>query len=128
MVIIVATDRGEPAEQMACPVESSACGKAYISGEYSCERDVRLMFPEFAWFQAAGIDSYAGVRLEARAFGNVGCLWVADRKPIEDMAFVLDVLRLLRRRVSSELALQIAIDRLDELGAPGPEAIDLMTD
>ncbi len=122
LVVIVASDRGESADQLSVPVETSACGRTYELGECACERDARRVFPDFEKFQVAGIESYAGVRLEAHAFGRFGCLWVADRKPIEDMAFVLDVLRLLRRRVSSELALQIAIDRLDELGSQRSEA------
>ncbi len=128
VVIIVATDRGELIDQMEFPIEATACGKAFEFGEFACERDARAAFPESTAFQVAQIESCAGVRLESSAFGRIGCLWVADRKPIKDTVFALDVLRFMRRRVSSELALQIAIDRLDELGAPSPEAIDLVTD
>lgn len=126
LVVIVSADRGESADQIICPIETSACGRTYKLGECACERDARREFPDFEKFQVAGVESYAGVRLEAHAFGRFGCLWVADRKPIEDMPFVLDVLRLMRRRVSSELALQIAIDRLDELGSKRSEADNLV--
>ncbi len=56
------------------------------------------------------VESYAGVRLDARVLGTVGCLWVAERKPFADPAFVQDVLRLLRRRVSTEMAFRAVID------------------
>ncbi len=127
VVVIVGADGGNPTEQMECPVESSACGRTYARGEFACDRDARSVFPDSEVFRIAQIDSYAGVRLDARAIGPVGCLWAADRKPMEDLPFVLDVLRLLRRRVSSELALQIAIDRLDEFGQRRDEEVDLLS-
>ncbi len=116
IVILVATEDGEPMGQLVCDMDTSACGNAYEQGECVCERDARTAFPESEAFRIAKVDSYAGVRLETRATGPVGCLWVANREPIEDLPFVLDLLRVFRPRVSSELALQVAIDHVEELG------------
>ena len=116
IVILVATDRGQPLSQHVCPMVESACGTTYRLGECVCERDAKTAFPDSEAFRLANVDAYAGVRLENSATGAIGCLWVADRRPFADIAFILDVLRVLRYRVSSELALQIAIDRVEELG------------
>ncbi len=99
-------DRGVHGDLAASPLESTACGRTFRLGECACERNATVVFPDSEMIRVGEIESYVSVRLDARVLGTVGCLWVANREPIEDLAFVLDVLRLLRRRVSTEMALR----------------------
>ncbi len=116
IVVLVAVDYGKPIDQMVCQADGSACGLTYKEGKCVCERDAQAVFPESEAFRVAEVESYVGVRLETPATGPIGCLWIADRKALADAPYILSVLRALRPRVSSELALQIAIDRVEELG------------
>eukprot|EP01026_Neomeris_dumetosa_P052509 TRINITY_DN46489_c1_g1_i2.p1 TRINITY_DN46489_c1_g1~~TRINITY_DN46489_c1_g1_i2.p1 ORF type:complete len:254 (-),score=27.30 TRINITY_DN46489_c1_g1_i2:151-912(-) len=116
IVIIVAFDRGEPLAQLTCQMDGSPCGKTYELGQCVCPAGAQGAFPESDAMRLTDTEGYAGVRLETPSPGPIGCLWVADRKPLEDPEFVLSVLRATRARVSAELGLQIAIDRVEELG------------
>ncbi len=115
IMVIAAVDRGEPCEQRVCPV-GSLCKKSFDDGEYFARHIEASSGCSCKMFETGGIRGYAGVLLERRPIGSIGSLWIADRKPLTDGDFALDVLRSLRRRVGTELALQIAIDRLDEFG------------
>ncbi len=113
-VVLAGVDRGVPTERTISPLATSACGRVLQLGEFACERDAPSVLPDAEMIRAESIESYAGVRLDARSVGTVGCIWVADRKPMRDMTFVQHMLRLLRRRISSEVALQAVLDHESE--------------
>ncbi len=116
IVALVGVDGDSAIDQLVCYMDTSACGKSFAEGQYTCDRNAMTAFPKSSIIQDAKIEAYAGIRLETEATGPIGCMWVASREPFKDAAFVSDVLRVVRPRVSSELALQIAVDRLEDSG------------
>lgn len=117
-VVLAAHVDGQPAGQMFCPVEVSPCTLAMKDGSVACIGDVLEQYPDDEPLVRHEARSYIGVGLHNHWMGNLGTMWVASRKPIEHRDVVLGVLRLLRAPVGTAMALQIAVDRLSEVGSP----------
>ncbi len=115
-VAIAAVADGEPIGQMFGDFDSCQCLEPYEKGQYVLARGLKEHHPERSTLGDLGADAYAGIALEDRFVGKIGTLWIASKSPIEDPEPVFSVLHALHRRAATELALLLAIDKLDEAG------------
>ena len=115
-IAIASVADGKPIGQISSDFESCECDETFRLGQHLIQSDLDKLFPRATTLSRAGAVAYAGVLLEDRFVGKVGTLWVASRSPIENPDEVMSTLCAVRRRAATELGLQLAIDRLDELG------------
>ncbi len=107
---------GKPIGQISSDFQACECTETFKRGEHMVFKDLDEDSPRATTLTRLGVVGYAGVLLEDRFVGKVGTLWVASRSPIKNPDEVMSTLRALRRRAATEVALQLAVDRLDELG------------
>lgn len=116
LVVIATCIDGTPGGQIICGMDVSPCAVALRDGEIVCNGDAIERFPHDRPLQDLQARTYIGVGLRDHWMGGLGALWIGSRHPIDNAEVVLGVLRLLAPHVSTVLALQNAVDRLNEAG------------
>ncbi len=116
LVVIAACIDDRPGHQIICHADVSPCAVAIRDGEIVCNGDAIERFPHDKPLIDLSARTYIGVGLRDQWMGDLGVLWVGSRGVIEHAEVALGVLRLLAPHVAMALALQNAVDRLNEAG------------
>lgn len=116
LVVIAALMDGSPVGTILCPSNVSPCAVAMRKGEIVCNGDTLTRFPQDEPLKHYGANTYIGVGLQNHWLGDLGTMWVASRRPVQNAGVIVDVLKLLRHQVATAIAFQVAVDRLSECG------------
>ncbi len=116
LTVIAAWLDGCDGGPIVCEMDVSPCAVALRDGEIVCNGDAVRRFPHDRPLVELDAKTYIGVGLHDHGLGDLGALWIASRHPIENAETAVGVLRLLGPQVATALALQNAMDRLNEAG------------
>ena len=111
--ILYMSQDGQFADSFMYPLRGTPCEQAFSKGEQLCVSNVVQAYPEDKELADMGLDSYLGLRLDARPDRPIGLLWLADTRAMEHAQHARAVLRMLKRRCAGEL--HRSIDMLQEL-------------
>lgn len=111
--ILYMSQAGQFADSFMYPLRGTPCEDTYRKGEQLCISRVVETYPEDKELADMLLDSYLGLRLDARPDRPIGLLWLADTKPMEHAQHARAVLAMIAQRCAGEL--HRSIDMLQEL-------------
>ena len=91
------------AEPFEFHLEGTPCRTVFVDRLCLYDSGVRELFPDDHMLRAMGVESYCGVLLSDHRGNLLGLLVVMDEKPLDDGAFIQDIMRVIAGRAASEI-------------------------